>query len=207
MKPDCVIFDWSGTLSDDTDIVYDSAMRILKHHGKPRVPRKRFFEMFVFPPVKLCRRLGIRESEGRLQKLYEGFFRKAGKSLRPKPLPVKRLLSVLTRRGKKIFVVSAHPHNLLLSEARRYGFDSYFEGTYGGVKNKAKKIEAIIRKNRFRKSRVVYVADHVQDIEVAKQVGIRSIAVSWGYNQSEALKRERPDFLAHRPNELISVIR
>ena len=43
-----VIFDWSGTLSDDFEPVYTTAMAIFKAYGVKTISRARCKEEFVF---------------------------------------------------------------------------------------------------------------------------------------------------------------
>jgi phosphoglycolate phosphatase-like HAD superfamily hydrolase len=48
--------------------------------------------------------------------------------------------------------------------------------------------------------------DETKDIEAARKIGIKVISVSWGYNSSQALAAEHPDFLIYRPEELLQVL-
>ena len=41
-----------------------------------------------------------------------------------------------------------------------------------------------------------------RDIIAAKKVGVRSVAVSWGYNSESALKDLQPDILVKTPEQL-----
>ena len=56
------------------------------------------------------------------------------------------------------------------------------------------------------KNHVFYVCDEVRDIEAARKSGIKSIAVTWGYNTKGALIKENPDFLVNSPDELRNII-
>lgn len=47
-----------------------------------------------------------------------------------------------------------------------------------------------------------YVGDEVRDVEAARGAGMRSIAVSWGFNSEMALRAAHPDYIAASPNEL-----
>lgn len=50
------------------------------------------------------------------------------------------------------------------------------------------------------------VGDTAADIEAAKAAGVRSIAVSWGYESMEALKKAAPDALATTVAELANAL-
>ncbi len=51
-------------------------------------------------------------------------------------------------------------------------------------------------------SMIFYVGDEVRDIEAGKKAGVKTIAVSWGFNSRDALLAESPDYIIDRPEEL-----
>ena len=51
-------------------------------------------------------------------------------------------------------------------------------------------------------SEMIYIGDETRDIQAAKKAGIRSAAVTWGYNSRKALEAQSPDYLIHSPQEL-----
>lgn len=50
------------------------------------------------------------------------------------------------------------------------------------------------------------VGDARSDIREGKAAGVRTVAVTWGYQPREALAAEDPDFVAECPEELISIL-
>lgn len=55
--------------------------------------------------------------------------------------------------------------------------------------------------------RTAYVGDMVEDVLAAKEAGIKSIAVTWGFNERDELEAAKPDFIVDSPAELLDVIR
>ncbi len=53
---------------------------------------------------------------------------------------------------------------------------------------------------------VVYIGDEDRDVVACKKNGIKCIAVTWGFNAEENLKKESPDFLARRPADILEYI-
>ena len=43
------------------------------------------------------------------------------------------------------------------------------------------------------------------DVDSARLAGVKAVAVSWGLNTPEALKRSNPDFLINTPSELLDI--
>jgi len=78
--------------------------------------------------------------------------------------------------------------------------------TEKSVFGKSHMINKIIKQRHVNKNDVFYVCDEVRDIEAARKSGIKSIAVTWGYNTKDAMIQENPDFLANTPDELRDII-
>jgi phosphoglycolate phosphatase-like HAD superfamily hydrolase len=55
-------------------------------------------------------------------------------------------------------------------------------------------------------SKVFYIGDETRDIEAAKKAGIKSIAVTWGYNTKAILDNSNPDFLCESTDALKETI-
>jgi len=49
---------------------------------------------------------------------------------------------------------------------------------------------------------VVVIGDTVFDLIAAKEAGMKSIAVAWGYGNSKILKTYKPEYFAKRPNHI-----
>ena len=51
------------------------------------------------------------------------------------------------------------------------------------------------------------IGDAISDIRYGKAVGVLTIGVGWGFQSSELLLREAPDYLATTPEELLEILR
>jgi len=52
---------------------------------------------------------------------------------------------------------------------------------------------------------VYYVGDAVSDILAARQVSVKSVAVSWGHQSLSKLANAKPDHIVHAPKEIITI--
>jgi phosphoglycolate phosphatase len=50
------------------------------------------------------------------------------------------------------------------------------------------------------------VGDTVGDIVEARQAGVPSVAVTWGWHSEERLLAASPDVVAHDPQELVGIL-
>jgi phosphoglycolate phosphatase len=51
-----------------------------------------------------------------------------------------------------------------------------------------------------------YIGDEVRDIEAAKEAGVKSIAVIWGFSEYEQLLEAKPYAIVKKPEELLEII-
>jgi phosphoglycolate phosphatase len=70
---------------------------------------------------------------------------------------------------------------------------------------KARVIRKILKKYRMNKQHVFYIGDETRDIDAAKQNGVYSIAVTWGFNSEKILTQHRPDYIAKNPEDLLTI--
>ena len=71
---------------------------------------------------------------------------------------------------------------------------------------KSNKLRKTIKEHGLSIDETVYVGDETRDIEAAKDAGIRSIAVTWGYETKSILKTADPSDIVDKPSELLDVI-
>ncbi len=64
----------------------------------------------------------------------------------------------------------------------------------------------LIKSRGFAHEDVLYIGDETRDISAARKCGIKSVAVSWGYNSRKALAADNPDYLLEKPAELLELL-
>jgi len=71
---------------------------------------------------------------------------------------------------------------------------------------KGRVISKVIKKYSMDKQHAFYIGDETRDIEAAKQNSIHSIAVTWGFNSEKILLQHRPDYIAKKPEDLLTIL-
>ncbi|MEY3470852.1 MAG: hypothetical protein RLZZ223_202 [Candidatus Parcubacteria bacterium] len=74
------------------------------------------------------------------------------------------------------------------------------------VFGKPKKLNYIMNKHSLSQEDVLYIGDEQRDIEAAKKVDLKSVAVSWGFNTRDLLLTSSPTFIIDNPDDLYDVI-
>jgi len=85
---------------------------------------------------------------------------------------------------------------------------NFFDFIYSesDIFNKAKRLDNLLKEKRLDPQRVFYVGDETRDVEAAKAAGVKTIAVTWGFNSERILKEQDPDYLVRQPQELVALL-
>ncbi|MDB5054507.1 MAG: haloacid dehalogenase superfamily enzyme subfamily, partial [Bacilli bacterium] len=71
---------------------------------------------------------------------------------------------------------------------------------------KHRSIQALLQNLNVNKEDVIYIGDELRDIVACKRVNIKIISVTWGIDSFELLQAAAPDFIAHKPLELLKIM-
>jgi phosphoglycolate phosphatase len=209
MTQKVIIFDFDGTIADTVDALVTIANRLAREFGYIPINSQE---------LALLRNLTARE-----------IIKYSGVSLFKIPFLVKKVKGELKHNihelhlinGIKAALVELHDQGyhlgIITSNSQEnvheflkcHKLDHLFDFIYSGVTifGKTTIINNVLRQKQFKPEAVIYVGDETRDVESAKKANIKVIAVSWGFNSSEALGKQNPDFLIHDPSELVSVIK
>jgi phosphoglycolate phosphatase len=110
--------------------------------------------------------------------------------------------------GYRLLVISSNSERNVRIFLRASELETFFEGVYGGAAiNKAAVLRKVMRRNRLAAADCFYIGDEVRDVVAAAKVGIEPVAVTWGYQTAEALKKYHPYALATKPSDLLRIFR
>lgn len=200
-----VIFDWSGTISDDILPCYNAGMRVRREFGLPNMNLEEWKRNLAPTAVDFFKREGVKEDPYKIFKMFSDFFAEGPN--RPKLFDdAKEVLSFLKSRGKTISIVSGHPHTHLQDEVKIFGVGEFLSSVFGSVHDKAEKLVEIAKRLGVKPSEIAYVGDTTHDIHAAKKAGVHSIAITRGYQGGEQLREEEPDFVIDSLEELKDII-
>jgi phosphoglycolate phosphatase-like HAD superfamily hydrolase len=91
-----------------------------------------------------------------------------------------------------------------LSRHQLTGFETLSCGA--SLFGKASRIRGVLEQLAVSHESAFYVGDEPRDIVAARKVGVRTVAVTWGYGAREALAAQEPDILVDTPDELLTSI-
>ena len=202
-----IIFDFDGTIADTLDSVVKIVNSHAEHFGYKKVTKKDIPYLQGKKPKEILSYLGISIFKLPLWiKKIHSEINKEISNMKP-TVNISPLLSELSG-NEQIYLgilTSNTQENVkqFLYKNELIFFDFIRNGK--SVFGKSHMLNKIIKQRKANKDDVFYVCDEVRDIEAAKKSGIKSIAVTWGYNNKDALIKENPDFLTDTPDELRNI--
>ena len=182
---DAVLFDFDGVLVDSNGLkgeayealyageAAEARAAIRAFHdangGMPRPDKLRHVERTI---------LGRDTDEARIAAMADEFGDRVERAVvRCTPIPGAEEF-VGTHAGRlPMFVISATPHEEMLRIVEARGIRGRFVEVYGSPPLKAETAASIIARHGFRKERVAFVGDSVQDIAAARAVGLPFVGV------------------------------
>ena len=86
----------------------------------------------------------------------------------------------------------------------RQGLSGYISTIAGSNRtgSKSEKAGELIERFSTPKDRVYLIGDTVSDISEARKAGVKSIAVTWGFQEKGQLLSRQPDFMVDSPGEI-----
>lgn len=211
-----VIFDLDGTLLNTLEDLADATNWVCEQHGWPVHPLEAYKRFVGNGASKLLERVTPSEVELTLElgkQLMEEFTQrytahKADKTTAYPGMP--QLLERLKEAGVAAAVLTNKPDGAAGPIVERYypGLCSIVQGALPGVPTKPD--PTLLRKLMTRMGAAaedtLFVGDSNVDIRTAKNGGLTSCGVLWGFRTREELEAEGADFLVETAEQLAALI-
>jgi phosphoglycolate phosphatase len=207
MKDAVFIFDFDGTLADTHSYIIEISNRLAGEFGYHKISDqeveamkdKTAAEMIEFLKIPLLKIPAI------LTKGKNYFFEGLNTI---KPFEgIKDTLKLLKEAGATIGVLSSNSSKNVEAFLKQYGIDSFdFIHTTPKIWSKDTVLDRLVKSKGLDKKNIFYVGDETRDITAAKRLGIHSVAVGWGYNSVETLKKHAPQYFVNQPHELLTLV-
>ena len=197
-----LLFDYDGVIVDSLPVICSAYNELFKKHG-----------------------LNLHFTDDEFSKLYMNNFHDALKSI----IPGSILKKILDEKGKlfmqkniefkafnmmKTILAKLQMKNhvvIITSNTTKFVQENMklnnlpaLEVIGGDIEpSKVKKI--LDQKKKHPGAEIIYVGDTVGDVKEAKQAGVKSVAVTWGFHHRKLLEIERPDVILENPEELLKL--
>jgi phosphoglycolate phosphatase len=199
-----VIFDFDGTIADSFDYVSDLMARKAGQPGLSLAARQKRFAglsirgmMFELHKSHLWGLwlffYGRREMTGHLSeiKIFPG---------------MDEVIKKLHDMEYQLFILSSNRNINVRLLLDRYELTRYFVHTQGNasILGKGIALRWLLWRHRLNPRDCTVIGDEIGDLDAAKSLAIRDVAVTWGYNAADALKARQPSAIVSTPHELLN---
>lgn len=183
-----VIYDWNGTLLDDTSMCHDMLNELLHSHGLPAVSMEKYRQIFTFPIKKYYERAGFDFSKESYEHIADGYVRRYMKRYVECSL-TEGALDFIRRVTVPQFIVSATKQEMLDEQVDHYGIRKYFTKVMGLSDHYAGgKVELAKKCAGMTAGRGLWIGDTTHDYESAKAIGCDCVLLESGHQSPEILK-------------------
>jgi phosphoglycolate phosphatase len=211
-----VIFDLDGTLLNTIADLAQSTNHALRKLGFPTHTEKAYNLMVGNGINKLFERAlpEDKRTETNILRIRTAFipYYNEHNADKTRPYPkMDELLRTLQEYGKKIGVASNKYHAASLKLISRYFPEVNFTAVLGQREGIAPKpdptiIYDIMKMAETSKDKVLYVGDSGVDMQTAKNSGVTSCGVTWGFRPRSELEEFHPDFIVDNALDILELV-
>ena len=200
-----VLFDLDGTLTDPGLGITNSVMYALRKFGINVSDRSQLYP-FIGPPLRDSFRVyyGFSDEQcERAVRYYREYFKKSGMFENEVYDGICELLTRLKVSGRTLVVATSKPEVFALEILRHFDLYKYFDFVAGATLNDVRNQKADIIKyaletlNITEKKSAIMIGDRKHDIIGAKETGLDSIGVLYGYGTYDELKNAGATYIAN----------
>ncbi len=208
-----VLFDLDGTLTDPGQGITNSVAYALKKFGTD-VEDKRELYKFIGPPLhdSFRKYYGFSDKEAETAIVYyREYFRDTGIFENEVYVGIENLLEKIKASGRKIILATSKPEEFAVRILVHFGLDKYFDCMAGATMDSSRSrkgdvIAYALKESGCNAENAVMVGDRLHDILGAKENGLDSIGVLFGYGDREELENAGADYIAETVEDILKFI-
>ena len=208
------IFDLDGTILDTLEDLADAMNYALGEHGYPGrtiEEVRRFVGNGIRKLIERAVPAGLAKEE--IDRVHETLSAYYQQHCADKTRPYEGVLPLLERlraAGCLTAVVSNKADAAVQPLCRRYynGLFDYAVGERTGIRRKPDpdSVQEVLRRLQVEAADAVYIGDSEVDIQTAKNAGLDSIIVTWGFRDRDYLESQGGRRFVDRPEEIEQII-
>lgn len=193
-KYDLVIWDWNGTLLDDTEMCYQIANEMRQERGMQLMRGvEEYRTYFTFPVIDYYRRMGYTFETEPFENISRQFVAMYAERFPVCPLQpcAEDTLSAVLKTGARQVLLSATGQEKLDEQVAHFDLNRYFDRVIGNSNNlahgKADYAVDFLRESGVTPSRALFIGDTDHDFEIASSIGCGCALLTAGHQTKQHL--------------------
>lgn len=205
-----ILFDLDGTITDPKIGITKSVAFALGSFGI-KITNLDDLCKFIGPPLKdsFCEYYGFNENDATAAVTkYREYFSEKGIFENVEYDGIREMLKKLSEQGKNLIIATSKPTVFAIKILEHFDLIKYFKFVAGdeldGSRSKKSEVisYALSQNNIVDLSSIIMVGDRKHDIIGAKEVGIKSLGVLYGYGDIKELEEAKADYIVANVKEL-----
>jgi phosphoglycolate phosphatase len=212
------VFDWNGTLFDDTQATLKATNACLRSFSLPEIDLHTMQETFSFPLIHFYERMGVNVAEY-LERAEEesavflGCYEEAKKDCGVMEGSFD-LLDWLRDKGVHCMILSNHIQTHLDKDVKWLGMTHYMQHISGNETkatitqglSKQIRLEAYMKEHGFTPEKTFIIGDSHEEPELAKRLGIMGISIAGGLLSAARLEKYKADYIIQKIHEVRPIL-
>lgn len=209
-----ILFDLDGTLTDPGIGITNSVMYALKKFNIEVADRTQLYK-FIGPPLLYSFQTyyGFSETDSALAvQYYREYFKDRGLYENEVYDGIPELLGKLKEKGYKLVLATSKPEVYAVEILKHFGLYDYFDFAAGATMDSTRSKKADVIAYALDScgikdlSTAIMIGDREHDILGAKQTGLASIGVLYGYGNREEFEAAGATYIAETPADILTCI-
>ena len=211
---DIILFDLDGTLTDPGIGITNSVAHALAHWNIEVKDRAELYK-FIGPPLSdsFMRYYGFSEEDAiHAIAVYREYFSVKGLYENEVYPSIPELLQSLKNAGKTVVLATSKPEGFAVEILRHFGLYDYFDIIAGASMDESRNKKADVISYAISQmknpdlSRMIMIGDREHDILGAKQIGIDSIGVLYGYGDRAEHEKAGATYIAEKVEDILPLL-
>ena len=200
-----IFFDLDGTLVDSSIGIHNGFTYTFDQLGVTS-PDAKTIRGFMGPPLEtsFATCLPTEQIEQAIQ-LYRSYYKEKGVYEAQLYPHIKDLLVELAKQFP-LYITTTKNTPTAQDMTKNFGIYHFFDGIYGSspeTPHKADVIRQALQAHQLAPEQAIIIGDTKFDMLGAQETGIQKLAVTWGFGEQADLLNYHPDYMAHKPLEVL----
>ena len=200
-----IFFDLDGTLVDSSIGIHNGFTYTFEQLGVTS-PDAKTIRGFMGPPLEtsFATCLPTEQIEQAIQ-LYRSYYKEKGVYEAQLYPHIKDLLVELAKQFP-LYITTTKNTPTAQDRTKNFGIYHFFDGIYGSspeTPHKADVIRQALQAHQLAPEQAIIIGDTKFDMLGAQETGIQKLAVTWGFGEQADLLDYQPDYIAHKPIEVL----
>lgn len=212
------VFDWNGTLYDDTPATLKATNACLRSFDRPEIDLHTMQETFSFPLIHFYERMGVSVDEYLTRAEQEGTVYLECYEIAKHECGIMEgtheLLQWLNGHNVHCMILSNHLQTHLDEDVERLGITPYMKHVSGNETkatitqglSKQIRLEAYMKEHGFKAEKTFIIGDSHEEPELAKRLDIIGISIAGGLLSAARLEKYKADHIIQKLAELRPIL-